>query len=147
MWWVGGWWVGVWPKTRTAPAQNQIRSAELVNILPRLETFLICCFCFSCKSSELWLHLTQIQSVRNVGNSPSVLCDFFRELRELFLGPFHRFIIDKPPSFIFDVRNTVSNKEGNADLRIVFLYSPDWDHQSNNHPTSGITLEPDRPPA
>ena len=23
--------VGVWPKTRTAPAQNQIRSAELVN--------------------------------------------------------------------------------------------------------------------
>ena len=32
---VGGWVVvvvvGVWPKTRTAPAQNQIRSAELVN--------------------------------------------------------------------------------------------------------------------
>ena len=27
----GGWVVGVWPKTRTAPAQNQIRSAELVN--------------------------------------------------------------------------------------------------------------------
>ena len=35
---VGGWWwwevvvvVGVWVKTRTAPAQKQIRSAELVN--------------------------------------------------------------------------------------------------------------------
>ena len=28
----GGWVVvGVWPKTRTAPAQNQIRSQELVN--------------------------------------------------------------------------------------------------------------------
>ena len=31
--WVGGWMVvvGVWVKTRTAPAQKQIRSAELVN--------------------------------------------------------------------------------------------------------------------
>ena len=40
-----------------------------------------------------------------------------------------------------------SNNRRNADSRVLFVCSPDWNHQSYNHPTSGIALEPGRSPA